>query len=142
VELLHRHVLLCARERAGDVAVDAVAEDAIADLRAGCVLRDQCVEGALGVEHHRVELTARRQPMTLEELGRHALLVHRHLVEPEAVREPTRGVDRQAQHLAALRRRMQRERGRGGRLADTAAADGHHHPMLRQNFREPHGRAA
>ena len=57
VQLLHRHVLLRARERAGDVAVEAVAEDALGlrpdrvELRA---TRSSNVR--LGVEHQRPQL--------------------------------------------------------------------------------------
>ena len=53
VQLLHRHVLLRARERAGDVAVEAVLEDALDLLLVLGVAHDQPVERGLGVEHHR-----------------------------------------------------------------------------------------
>src|SRR5436305_278300 len=50
-ELLHGHVLLRPRERGGDVAVEAVAQDGLGlGLRRG-VLDDEGVERALGVEH-------------------------------------------------------------------------------------------
>ena len=56
VELLHRHVLLRARQRAGDVAVEAVGQDALGLLGGLGVLDDQVVERGLGVEHQRPEL--------------------------------------------------------------------------------------
>ena len=60
VELLHRHVLLRARQRAGDVPVEAVVEDALRLLLGGRVLRDEVVERRLGVEHQRVQLAGLR----------------------------------------------------------------------------------
>ena len=55
VELLHRHVLLRARERAGDVAVEAVVEDPFGLLVARRVARHELVERRLRVEHQRRE---------------------------------------------------------------------------------------
>ena len=66
VELLHRHVLLRARERAGDVAVEAVRQDAPRLLLGLGVLRDQIVERALGVEHQRPQLAGPRSPSTFD----------------------------------------------------------------------------
>ena len=54
-ELLHRHVLVAAGEGGRDVAVEAVAEDALAGGGVGRVAGDEGVEGALHVEHHRPE---------------------------------------------------------------------------------------
>ena len=51
VELLHRHVLLRAGEGTGDVAVEAVREDALHLLLVLRVLRDELVERRLRVEH-------------------------------------------------------------------------------------------
>ena len=56
VELLHRHVLLRARQGAGDVPVEAVVEDALACSGVDGVGRHEVVEGALGVEHQRPQL--------------------------------------------------------------------------------------
>ena len=57
VELLHRHVLLRARERAGDVAVEAVVEDALGLLGSDrrCVTT-RSSKVRLGVEHQRPQL--------------------------------------------------------------------------------------
>ena len=57
VELLHRHVLLGARERFGQVPVDPVLEDALGLLGGVGVLADEIVEGALRVELKRPELS-------------------------------------------------------------------------------------
>ena len=57
-QLLHRHVLLGAGERARQRDVERVLEDLLRLLRAGLRL-DHLVEGALHVEHHRVERPAR-----------------------------------------------------------------------------------
>ena len=62
VELLHRHVLLRAREPAGDVAVEAVAVDPLRLRGIDGVARDQLVEGRLGVEHHRPQLAPTSHP--------------------------------------------------------------------------------
>ena len=59
VQLLHRHVLLRARERAGDVAVEAVLEDALRLLVVARVGQDELVERGLGVEHQRVQTPTR-----------------------------------------------------------------------------------
>ena len=53
-ELLHRHVLLGAGERARQRLVEGVGEDLLGLLRGG-VVEDDLVEGPLHVEHHRVE---------------------------------------------------------------------------------------
>ena len=62
VELLHGHVLLGARQRAGEVPVDPVDLDVLGLLGAVRVPLDQVVEGPLGVEHEGVEL-ARPGPL-------------------------------------------------------------------------------
>ena len=86
VELLHRHVLLRARQRAGDVPVEAVAEDALGLLRVGRVRRHEIVERRLRVEHQRPQL-ARPVAVDLRRRVREAL-------EPERVGEPLGRVDR------------------------------------------------
>ncbi len=55
VELLHRHVLLGARQHPGQVLVDPVGSDRLGLGLAARVALDEVVEGALGVEHHGVE---------------------------------------------------------------------------------------
>ena len=56
VELLHGHVLLGARQGAGEVPVDPVDLDVLRLLGAVRVALDQVVEGPLGIEHEGVEL--------------------------------------------------------------------------------------
>ena len=56
VELLHGHVLLGARQRAGQVPVDPVDLDVLGLFGGVRVPVDQVVEGPLGVEHEGVEL--------------------------------------------------------------------------------------
>ena len=56
VELLHRHVLLGARESFGQVAVEAVLKDSFGLLGRIGMLADEVVEGALRVELKSPEL--------------------------------------------------------------------------------------
>src|SRR3712207_7399683 len=58
--LFRSHVLLRARQRAGDVAVEAVLQDARPLDGVAGVLEHQVVERRLGVEHQRREPAARR----------------------------------------------------------------------------------
>ena len=112
VELLHRHVLLRSRERPGDVAVEAVAEDAVRLLGVGRVAVHEPVEGGPGVEHQRGQppLTGRLAvgiPAGPGDLaGRVA-----ELGEPERVGEPLGGVDRHHHRVAAGPGRGEREHG-------------------------------
>ena len=115
-ELLHRHVLLRAGERAGDRLVEGVGQDLLGLLRGG-VGRHDLVEGALHVEHHRVERAARRgvdagdRPGGVVELG-----------EAEGLGQPPRRVDGEDDDLAPVLGRPQPERGGRGGLADPAGA--------------------
>ena len=60
VQLLHRHVFLRAAERARDVAIEAVVENALRLLGIGGVLGDEVVERRLRVEHQCVQLAVGR----------------------------------------------------------------------------------
>ena len=114
VELLHRHVLLRAGHRVGQLLVDAVGEHRVAGALVRRVPVDQLVEGALGVEHHRPQLAVHA--------GVDAALLVAQLGQPERVGQPPRRVDRQHRHLLAARRHAERDRRRRGRLADAAGA--------------------
>ena len=124
VQLLHRHVLLRAGERRGDVLVQAVVEDALGALGRRGVALDQLVEGALGVEHHRAQTcpapsspalrrTARAPPAAprWSSPSRPMLLARR--LAGSMVRHSTR---------LPMHGRVQRERRRGRGLADAAAS--------------------
>ena len=118
-ELLHRHVLLRARERAGDRLVEGVREDLVG-LLGGRVGDDDLVERPLHVEHHRVERAT----------GRRVDVVHRprgvvELGEAHRLGEPPGGVDGEDDDLAPLLRRAQSESGGRGGLADPAGAAAH-----------------
>ena len=125
VELLHRHVLLRAGERARDLPVDPVVEDPLAGLLVGSVALDHLVEGRLRVEHHRPELARRpgRRPPRSKSAGSTCALGVAELVEAERVGEPLGRVDRQHRDPLAARRHPGRDRRRGRRLADAAGAD-------------------
>ena len=123
VELLHRHVLLRARERAGDVAVEAVVEDAGGLLVVARVRLHQLVERGLGVEHERVEATTRRGvAVGIPALARDLVRRVRQVLEPERVGEALGRVDGDDDRVATAARALDRERRRGRRLADAAGA--------------------
>ena len=117
-ELLHRHVLLRARERARQRDVEGVLEDLLGLLRGGLALHD-LVEGPLHVQHHRVEAAAvvggaadadDRPRGVVERLDAHRL------------GQPAGRVDGEDHDLpAALGGPERQRRGRGG-LADAARA--------------------
>ena len=123
VELLHRHVLLRARERAGDVAVEAVAQDAV---RLRVVVRigaHELVEGGLGVEHERVQATTgNRVAVGIPKLARDLVGRVREVLETQRVGQPLRRIDGH-HHCAAAPPRALDGEGRGGRrLPDTSGA--------------------
>ena len=115
-ELLHRHVLLGARERAGDRLVEGVGQD-LRGLVGGGVRLDDLVEGALHVEHHRVQ----RPAGLVADAGHRARGVVE-LGEPERLGQPPRRVDGEHDDAAPGLGRAQAERGRRGGLADAAGA--------------------
>jgi hypothetical protein len=98
VELLHRHVLLRARDRVRDLRVDAVAEQPVARGGVGGVALDELVEGALGVEHHRPQLPAHLDAGPGEALGLDATGLVVELLEAERLSEPAGGVDGENGH--------------------------------------------
>ena len=120
-ELLHRHVLLRARERARDGDVERVGQDLLGLLRAG-LASHHLVEGALHVQHHRVERAA------LRACRRHAGHRPRGVVEgldAHRLGQPARRVDGQHHDLAAALGGAQGQRRGGGGLADAAGAAAH-----------------
>ncbi len=117
VELLHGHVLLGARERAGEIAVDAVDLDVLRLLGRVRIALDQVVKGALGVEHQRVE------PAGPGAVDRRGFVGQR--ADTQRIGQPAGRVDGDHAGGAAQPGRLQRQdRGRG-RLPDAAgtAAD-------------------
>ena len=124
VELLHRHVLLRARERAGDLLVDAVAEDRARGTprRARAATTSSNVAFASSIVAQSSPPPG-STPAALEERRVDAELIVAELVQPERVGKPLGGVDRQHGDLAAAGGHAGRDRGRGRRLADPAGAD-------------------
>ena len=122
VQLLHRHVLLRARHRVGDLLVDAVLQDAVARLLVGRVALHEIVEGALRVEHHRPQLALHLDPVGGEALRVDEPFLVAQLRQPQRVCEPLGGVDREHGDLQPLRGHSHRDRRRRRRLADAAGA--------------------
>ena len=116
VELGDGGELLRAGHRAGQLAVDAVAQD----VARGALVRrqqlDEVVERALRVELHRPQLA--REVDALD-----AVRLVAELLEPERRREPPRGVDRHDRDALAVGREPERE-GRGRRRLPDAAGAG------------------
>ena len=110
------------------------------DLGARRVARHELVEGPLRVEHHRARASPfeRRGPSSSKSATGTSLLLGRHLVEAQAVREAPRRVDRQAEDALALHRGMHRERGGGRGLAHPSAPHADHHAVLVQDLVEAH----
>ena len=116
-ELLHRHVLLRAREGGRQCLVERVVEDRLSALRVGVGL-DDLVEGPLHVEHHRAEralsLDADDRARGVVEFG-----------EPHGLGETSRRIDGEhADSPAHLRGAQTEGRGRRG-LADATRAAAH-----------------
>ena len=136
VQLLHRHVLLGAAERARHVAIEAVVENALGLFGGGGVRGHELVEGRFRVEHHRRERAAgcRGAVVVPARAVDHAGRI-RQIFEPERVGEAFGRIDRDDTRLAALARAFEREHGRDRRLADTAAPAADQHPALRHQRR-------
>ena len=119
-ELLHRHVLL----RAGEGAGECYGRRGSSRICCGLLRRrarlDDLVEGALHVEHHRVEASAVGVADALDRAGDVV-----ELGETHRLGEPAGRVDRQDADLAALLGRPQRQGGRRRGLADAAGAAAH-----------------
>ena len=122
VELLHGHVLLRARERAGEILVEPVGQDRLGLLRRAGVALHEVVERALGVEHQRVQVAG---PVALHLRGRVGQRLH-----AEGVGQPPRRVDGDHAGAPAGPGRRQREGGRHRRLAHAARPAAHHHGPL------------
>ena len=120
VQLLGRHVLLRAGQRAGDVPIERVALDPLGLLRVGRVQLDQVVEGHLGVEHGRPELPCAGRVGS----GHQRRLVGESARGPEAERvgEATGGIDGDDDRPPPLLGRLGGQDRGGGGLADTARA--------------------
>jgi hypothetical protein len=137
-QLLHRHVLVAARERGRDLLVEAVVEDAAAGGLARGVLVDERIERAPRVERHRPQRARRPRRQAREvEPPRSAL----ERGQAEAGREAAGGVDRADEHLAPFERRLQGQGGGGRRLAHAAGAADDEHATLGQRGREGAGGA-
>jgi hypothetical protein len=121
-ELLHRHVLLGAGERAGQRLVEGIGQDLLG-LVGGRVRLDDLVEGALHVEHHGVEAAA----VGGVQAGYRAGGVVQ-LGQAQGLGQPPGRVDGQHDHAAARFRCPQPQRGGGGGLADPAGAAAQHDP--------------
>ena len=117
VELLHRHVLLGARQRAGQVLVERLAEDRLRLLGRAGVALDEVVEGPLGVEHQGVEVAG---PVARHFRGRVGQRLHAQGVGQAAGR-----VHGDHAGAPAGPGRRQGEGGRHGRLAHAARPAAH-----------------
>ena len=116
------------RERAGEILVEPVGQDRLRLLgRAGVALH-QVVEGALRVEHQRVQVPG---PVALH-LGRR---VGQRLHAERVGQAPCR-VDRDHAGAPARPRRRQGEGGRHRRLADAARAAAHDDRAVRDQVRQ------
>ncbi len=124
-DLLHRRVLGAARERVGDVLIDAVAEDALASFLGVGEARDQFVEGAFHVEHQRSEPSLGRHAQRGEALAREIGRLVAEFGDAERVGETARRVDRQHGRAAPEARAREREAGGERGLADATRADAH-----------------
>jgi hypothetical protein len=130
-ELLHRHVLLGARERAGQCDVERVLQDLSRLLRAGLAL-DHLVEGALHVEHHRVERAlVSRAGRAGRGHARHRAGRVVELLDPHRLGQAPGGVDGEDDDAASPLGGTQRQRRRRRRLADATGAAAHDDPGLR-----------
>ena len=99
-QLLHRHVLVAAREGGRDLLVEAVLQDAPPGRGAPGVALHERVEGALGVEGHGPERARRRVRRRGVSRSSSAGPV-RELLEAEAGGQAARGVDRADEHAPA-----------------------------------------
>jgi len=125
-------------QRARDVLIDLIVQDAVSGLVVGRVLGHERIKGALCVQHHRGERAFTLEAVALEEGERNGLLAGPHLVESEAIGEAPRRVDGEAEDFAALHRSMHGHGRRCRGLSDSAAADGYHHTVTAKHVRETH----
>jgi hypothetical protein len=115
-QALYGHVLEDAGQRAGEMAVEAVAENAVARRGVRGVGRDQPVEGGPGVEQ------ARGQPSGCAE--RYVdLALRRRAADSQSILEAMGRIEGDHQGRTARPGRHHPEGRREGRLADAAAPD-------------------
>ena len=125
VQLLHRHVLLRARQRAGDVAVEAVLEDPLAPAPASVALRVTSRSNVDFVSSISAESRPPSAPVAVRippfqravDLARRV----RQVSSPSALARRLAGSIVTTTALRPLARAFDREHGRGRRLADAAA---------------------
>ena len=123
-QLLHRHVLLGAGEGGAHGLVEGVGEDLRAPRRVG-VREHDLVEGALHVQHHGVQLAA--AGLDVDPLDPAGGVVQ--LGQAERLGQPAGRVDGEHHRAPAVPLgRPQRQRRRGGRLADPTGAAADHDP--------------
>ncbi len=125
-EVLHRHVLVGAREGGGGLGVKGVIEDALAVGGAGGVAADHLVEGGLGIEHLGVEGAANGGA----EVDRHG--VGGHGGHAEGVGQAARRVDGDHEGAPPLRGGTEGEGGAGGGLAHATATHADENPEIRE----------
>ncbi len=123
VQLLHRHVFLRAAERAGDVAVEGVVEDALRLLSVDAALRATSRSNvdfvsSISAESRPPGAASPVGPRAAVDLGR----IVGEVLDAERVGEPARGIDRHHARVPAAARAFERDHGRGRRLADAAGA--------------------
>ena len=121
-ELLHRHVLLRPREGARQRLVEGVVEDLPGLLRAGLALH-HLVEGALHVEHHRVERAA--GPSLTGADPRHRARGVVELGDAHRLGQPAGRVDGEHHDVPPALGGPQRQGGRDRGLAHAAGAAAH-----------------
>src|SRR5437763_10075388 len=122
VELHHRAHLLRARQSGGKLAVNRVREDLLASRTVGCQLSDGVIESALGVQRHRPQLAIDPRSLCRQGGDVDGPGLAGELTQPERLRQPRGGVDRDDSDARAASGDPQRERRRGRRLAHAARA--------------------
>ena len=125
VQLLHRHVLLRAAERAGDVAVEAVVEDALAPGRSSprCAVTSWSnVDFVSSISAESVPPGSARAVVVPASRGRSRCGVSESVSSPSASASRLAGSIVTTHGVAALPRAFEREHRGGRRLADAAAA--------------------
>src|SRR5207248_1639371 len=107
-------------------------EDLLAGLLIRGQARDDLVEGALGVEHHRPQLARQLHALRREHVGLDPPRLARELLQAERGRQPLGRVDGDNGHLLTARRQAERQRGRRRRLADAPCTEADHDALALQ----------